>query len=47
MFDRAVESNIIVTGAELTTSETASIIDNFPNNVEQALEEGKQVWLLL
>lgn len=39
VFDKAVESNIIVTGAELTTSETASIIDNFPSNVEQALEE--------
>lgn len=36
VFNNAVASNIIVTGAELTTSEKASLIDNFPNNAEKA-----------
>lgn len=37
-FESAVNSNIIVTGAELTTTETNVIISNFPDNAELAIE---------
>lgn len=39
VFNRAVEANIIVTGAELTTTEKNVIISNFPKNAEKALTQ--------
>ena len=39
VFENAVLSNIIVSGAELTTSEKASMIDTFSRNSEKALED--------
>lgn len=38
VFKNAVASNIIVSGAELTTTERNSVISNFPNNAELAIE---------
>lgn len=37
VFENAVASNIIVKGAELTTTERNSVITNFPNNAEEAI----------
>ena len=37
VFENAVASGIIVAGAELTTTERNSIITNFPNNAEDAI----------
>lgn len=38
VFENAVRSNIVVTGATLTTTETNSLITNFPDNAEGAIE---------
>ncbi len=37
VFENAVASNIIVKGAELTTTERSSVITNFPDNAEEAI----------